>query len=247
MGAQERTEKVLRDIHVLFSKAKPSDGTGLNVIVNKNEMLELLKELNSCMYDMMDEYEITAASRDKANREAMKEQDEKVLEATKKAEDVYAASIIYTDNALGEIQKIIEKASDDMERICRDMKSQLEDEKQVVRTNQSELKSQLTTLIDTQKYLNIIDEENARKRKEDKGYIDEYENQTQSPYADIVPDIKINEDYFRANGIPFEEEEEKKPEEESLISGEDLDAEYFAWQDEEKEKKDEKKPFFSLW
>ena len=247
MGAQERTEKVLRDIHVLFSKAKPSDGTGLNVIVNKNEMLELLKELNSCMYDMMDEYEITAASRDKANREAMKEQDEKVLEATKKAEDVYAASIIYTDNALGEIQKIIEKASDDMERICRDMKSQLEDEKQVVRTNQSELKSQLTTLIDTQKYLNIIDEENARKRKEDKGYIDEYENQTQSPYADIVPDIKINEDYFRANGIPFEEEEEKKPEKESLISGEDLDAEYFAWQDEEKEKKDEKKPFFSLW
>ena len=55
MGAQDRTEKVLRDMHVLFSKAQPYEGSTRNVIVNKNEMMDLLKELNACMYDMMEE------------------------------------------------------------------------------------------------------------------------------------------------------------------------------------------------
>ena len=46
MGAQDRTEKVLRDIHVLFSKAEPYNGSKKDVIVDKNQMMDLLKELN---------------------------------------------------------------------------------------------------------------------------------------------------------------------------------------------------------
>ena len=64
MGAQDRTEKVLRDIHVLFSKAEPFEGSKQRVVVDKNEVMELLKELNGCMYDMMEEYELTMRSRD---------------------------------------------------------------------------------------------------------------------------------------------------------------------------------------
>ena len=44
MGAQDRTEKVLRDMHVLFSKAQPYEGSTKNVIVDKNAMMDLLKE-----------------------------------------------------------------------------------------------------------------------------------------------------------------------------------------------------------
>ena len=62
MGAADRTEDVLKRIHVLFSKAEPYNGSKKRVIVEKTEMMDLLKELNECMYDMMDEHELTVAS-----------------------------------------------------------------------------------------------------------------------------------------------------------------------------------------
>jgi hypothetical protein len=106
MGAQDRTEKVLRDMHVLFSKAQPYEGSTRNVIVDKRAMMDLLKELNECMYDMMEEHELTVKSRDKANREMQKQGDDIVFDATRKAEDIYAASIMYTDSALDCIQDL---------------------------------------------------------------------------------------------------------------------------------------------
>ena len=72
MSAADRTEKVLRDIHVLFSKAEPYNGSKRDAIVNKNEMMDLLKELNACMYDMIDEHELSQTKKDKANREMQK-------------------------------------------------------------------------------------------------------------------------------------------------------------------------------
>ena len=50
MGAQDKTERVLRDIHVLFSKAEPYNGSKRNVVIDKTKMTTLLKELNDCMY-----------------------------------------------------------------------------------------------------------------------------------------------------------------------------------------------------
>lgn len=48
-----------------FSKAEPYNGSKRDVIVNKNEMMDLLKELNGCMYDMMDEHELSQTKRTK--------------------------------------------------------------------------------------------------------------------------------------------------------------------------------------
>ena len=117
MGAQDRTERVLRDMHVLFSKAQPYEGSTRNVIVDKNAMMDLLKELNECMYDMMEEHELTVKSRDKANREMQKQGDDIVFEATRKAEDIYAASLMYTDNALDSIQEIIKESQESIAKI----------------------------------------------------------------------------------------------------------------------------------
>ena len=80
MSAKNDTEKVLRDIHVLFSKAEPVEGSAINVVVNKNDVMELLKELNNCMYEMMDEYELTSQSRAKAEREMKKEGDDNIIQ-----------------------------------------------------------------------------------------------------------------------------------------------------------------------
>lgn len=234
MGAQDRTERVLRDMHVIFSKAQPYEGSTRNVIVDKNAMMDLLKELNECMYDMMEEYELTVKSRDKANREMQKQGDEIVFEATRKAEDIYAASIMYTDNALDSIQKVIKESEEAVSKIYDDALKKIKDETKAVKSNQLELKSHLNDLIDTQKYLRLIDEENMRILKGEKSG-DEEDFDDAPKYA--APEIRIDKEYFARAGLDIDEDldqpEANPDEEQNTISSEDLDAEYFKWQEEE--------------
>lgn len=250
MGAQDRTEKVLRDMHVLFSKAQPYEGSTKNVIVDKNAMMDLLKELNSCMYDMMEEYELTVKSRDKANREMQKQGDDIVFDATRKAEDIYAASIMYTDQALENLQDAIKESQEAVSKIYEDAIKKIKEETRAVKTNQLELKSHLNDLIDTQKYLRLIDEENMRILKEKaEGSPEEFDAPKYS-----APEIRINKDYFAQAGLTVEEDLDQGAGdingEENTISSEDLDAEYFKWQEEEsgtEEKKTGKKGFGGLF
>lgn len=256
MGAQDRTEKVLRDIHVLFSKAEPYQGSKQKVIVDKSEVMDLLKELNGCMYDMMEEHELTVRSRDKAEREAKKKQDDMVFEASRNAEDIYAASIMYTDNALTKIGELMKHAASDVERIYRDLEQQMKKEQQEVKSNQLDLKAQLQELIDTQKYLRLIDEENRRIAKEK-----EKEQQSgsqpveKSPYAGIKPEIRINKEYFEQAGIPLEEQEEENSESETDLKrtaelSAELDDDYFRWKEAQQgtdNRNKEKEKGFSLF
>ena len=233
MATQEKTERVLRDIHVLFSKAEPFEGSAINVVVNKNDVMELLKELNSCMYDMMDEYELTSRSQAKAKREMKKEGDDIIFESTRKAEDIYAASVMYTDNTLNQIQDIMKEAIEKFDKIYDETKDKVDKEVREVKKNQSDLKASLSDLIDTQKYLHLIEDENRRLAKEkDSG---QYSTSSDDNlYANVQPEIHINEDYFRAQGMnPDGTPLGESLDENTMASvSEDLDAEYFNWKEE---------------
>ena len=236
MSAKDNTEKVLRDIHVLFSKAEPYEGSAINVVVNKNDAMDLLKELNACMYEMMDEYELTTQSRAKAEREMKKEGDDIVFESTRKAEDIYAASVMYTDNALNEIQDIMNGAIERIDKIYDETKESLEKEVRKVKSNQTELKGDLSDLIDTQKYLRLIEDENRRIAKEKaSGKFDS--SLEEKIYANVQPEIIVNEEYFRAQGMnpdgtPLDTNLDANIEGEAMVSmSDDLDAEYFGWKE----------------
>ena len=249
MGAQDRTERVLKDIHLLFSKAEPFENSKKKVVINKSEMMDLLKELNTCMYEMQEEYELTVQSRDKANRMSQKEGEDIIFESRKNADDIYAASIMYTDRALHDIRNIIDEANADVEKILKETQEKLKRENNAVRTNQSELKSKLRGLVDTEKYMRLIEDENIRLAKEEdlkrKGLKVEAEEEDKPSYSDVTPEIKINEDYFRAQGIPIDDDEAAEPsvaesDLEAAVLSEDLDKEYFAWQESVDNKSDEK-------
>lgn len=232
MSAKNDTEKVLRDIHVLFSKAEPVEGSAINVIVNKNDVMELLKELNNCMYDMMDEYELTSQSQAKAKREMKKEGDDIIFESTRKAEDIYAASVMYTDNTLNEIQDIMVDATKEFDKIYEDTKDRVEAELRKVKKNQSDLKAELSDLIDTQKYLHLIEDENRRIKKEkESGKFDP--GLEEKIYANVQPEIVVNEEYFRQQGLnPDGTPLPSGIEEETMASlSDDLDSEYFGWKE----------------
>ena len=234
MGAQDKTEKVLRDMHVLFSKAQPYEGSTKNVIIDKNAMMDLLKELNTCMYEMMEEYELTVKSRDKASRKIQKQGDDIIFDAQRKAEDIYAASIKYTDNALESIQEIMKESEEAVEKIYLDAKKKIEQETRDVKHNQLELKGHLNSLIDTQKYLHLIEDENIRRIKEKtEGPQDEDAIDDAPKYA--APEIRVNPNYISKTDMPIDglDEDDISDGEEQLISSEDLDAEYFKWQENE--------------
>ncbi|MDY3275776.1 MAG: hypothetical protein SOX33_08245 [Agathobacter sp.] len=261
MSAQSNTEKVLRSLHVLLSKSEPYSKEPTKVIVDKQQMLDLLSELNTCIYQIMEEHEMTTRSRDKAEREFRKKSDQIIWDASRKAEDIYAASVMYMDEALNGIQDIMRQANEAVDKIYMDMDASMKKEERRIKENQSELKSQLQDLVDTEKYLNLIEERNKELERQ-KNAGKPVEKKEASIYANRQTEIKVNQEYLDKLGLSVEDEadsdiereaanQEKDEEELKELQAEiriDLDADYFQWkegQDAEKSgktKTDKEKP-----
>ena len=238
MSAQDNTEKILRSLHILLSKSEPYAKEPTKVIVDKQQMLDLLAQLNKSVYDIMDEYELTKQSRDRAEREFQKHGDEIVWNASRKAEDIYAASVMYTDEALNRVQDIMKEADLAFADIYADLDRKLKEEEQLIKRNQLELKSTLQDLLDTEKYLKLIDDRNRELQKEkEKGK--PIEEQESNIYANRQTEIKINQEYFDKMGISLDDGivEEDDPEVDIKI---DLDADYFQWKEDQEVNKKEK-------
>lgn len=234
MSAQDNTEKILRSLHVLLSKSEPYAKEPSKVIVDKQEMLDLLSKLNKCMYDIMDEYELTEQSRDKAEREFQKKGDEIVLNASRKAEDVYAASVMYTDEALNRVQEIIKEADVSISEIYNKMNLQLKEQEKILKHNQLELKSTLQDLADTEKYLKLIEDRNREiRQKKEKGR--SIEEREKNIYANRQTEIRINQEYFEKLEKSSASEEGQVVEEQKdtpkVDIKVDLDADYFQWKE----------------
>lgn len=249
MGAQDKTEQVLRDIYILLAESQSYHGETGRIIVDKKEMLQLLSRLNNCIYEIMEEHELTVQSRNAAEREVRRHTEEIVADAGRMAEDVYAASILYTDEALRNVRGIIDETHEALRGICEKMEDALKKEKQKVNKDQLELKSNLGDLKDTQKYLQLIEDRNRQLAKEKAKK--EKEQPEPSVYAAVKPEIKINQEYFDKVGMALERElleempseEKKEPAPEIKVN---LDAEYFRWKEsgtegKSSEKKQERK------
>ncbi|MBP5164602.1 MAG: hypothetical protein ILP08_04150 [Lachnospiraceae bacterium] len=265
MAARDRTEEVLRKIHVLFSKSVPYNNSKRSVIIDKNDMMDLLKQLNDCIYDLLDEYEMTSASRDKAERRQQKQAESIVFDARRKADDIYAASVLYADRSLQEVEAELAATSDRYTAVYEGFLARIKEQKEEVKKNRLDLKSSLQDLIDTQKYTNLIEDENLRLQKEkerlesgkkgsSKGKAKEQGKEKEKDFSAIKPEIKVNEEYFRANGLDVETgepvsevKEPLSPDDADKIADEtiaavsaDLDEEYFKWKDENKDGSDDK-------
>ena len=79
---------------------------------------------------------------------------------------MYAASVMYTNEALRHVQEIMQRATDAMQEIYKDANEKLQKEKDIVRRDQSDLKGHLQNLADTDKYLNLIEDRNREIEKE---------------------------------------------------------------------------------
>lgn len=246
MSAQDKTEKVLRELHVLVSKSETYEEDPDKIIVDKKQMVDLLKELAVCMTEIMDEYDLNEQSREKAEREHKKIGEEIINDAKRKAEDVYAGSVLYTDEALKRVLDIMQEANDSVKKVFSQIEEQLDKERQYVIEDKSELKGHLQDLKDTDKYMSIIEERNKKIAKEKKWKEDGLESV--SRFTSAKPEIKVNKDYFEQHGLSLEEDDEPVPEEKTEKAAPqinvNLDSEYFKWKEkgEETEVPDIKQP-----
>ena len=256
MGVQDDTEKVLRALHVMLAKGEQYPKEPSKVIVDKQQMLDLLSALNQCMYQMQEKYELTKSSRDKAERDFRKQGDTIIMDASHKAEDIYAASVMYMDEALNHMRDIMKESNENVSKIYAELNEKM-DEQRRIKTNQLELKSQMQDLVDTEKYLKIIEERNRELEKQKNEGKPEEDDEV-SIYANRQTEIKINQEYLDKLGLSVIDETEKEVEADKGVSYADdddeedeelkklqaeirvnLDADYFQWK-EEQEKGEER-------
>lgn len=209
MSPQDKVERVLKDLHIFFSRCESYQGKPDKVVVDRRQFLELLDRLNKGIFDMMDTYEHTRESRAKAELAFENKGKEMIADAEQKAEDVYAASVIYTANMLGEVQRMIDQANESINDVFVQFKRELRGKKEVVRSNELELESQLHDLADSKTYQDMLAEMRREQRKqhriEDLKKMQqeaEYPSGGEQIYTPAInADVKVNEAYFAQQGI----------------------------------------------
>ena len=235
MSAQDKLENILREIHVMFAASRHLKNDENQILVDKRKVFQLLNQLNIYVYEMMDEQEVTQASKDKIRREAQRKGDRMLLDAEKKAEDIYAASVMYTNESLHHVQEAIDRASDEVEAVLKRTQDILKGQKETIRENQLELTEQLQDMADAKTYFRLIEERNRQIEKEKEEARKERELMKETfrkGTAAAKPEVKVNKAYFERTGMSLsetssDEGEAKQPEIPEVTVN--YDSPYFKW------------------
>lgn len=205
----ESIEQVMKRIHLLFAKCKQYHEDDAMIIVPKRKLFDLLQELNYAVSELMDQYEATQRSRELALKKFREQKEQIEMETTQVSEDIYAASMLYTDRMLLELREMVEKAGRDIRKEYEFLASQLESQAAMFSENQMELRDQLGTLNQGQKYKEIIQEYNVRQEQKKREELEQEESFSQQD-----PEQPENISYLQQeagkNLLPYSENEDRK-------------------------------------
>ena len=160
MSPKDQVERVLKDIHIFFTKCQKIENEPGMVKVDQKQFMELLERLNYGLYEVLDYYEQTQQTAGETERAARRQGEQIVSNAEKRAEDVYAASLLFTSESINGIRDIMDDMHDSMNDLMRQFKKDLFSQRQQLQNNETELRSQLTDLADTRKYLQVLEDIN---------------------------------------------------------------------------------------
>ena len=258
-------EEILKEIHVLFAKSEPYGDSPDLIVVSKERMFELLEKLNEELGEVLDRYEATTLSRERARLDMEREKNNTIAAAKQASDDIHAASLLYTDNMINSINDIFDSAKYQIKHDMLEVMAKIEDQTEMLSRNREGVKNELAGMHDGGLYLELI--EKLRKREEEKRITGE--EKEEDLFEEVKPaapklDIRVNKP-GENSGVTFSttrshKNNKKKPsaaaapaehEEGEPYSADefDLDGEYFAWQEgqeegAEEEKKPRKKGFF---
>ena len=241
MSVQNNFEKTLKEIHVMISECPKLKGEPDKVVIDKNVLFSQLNEISQCFYDMLDDFELTKQQKKEAVYQIKNQYEKTVEDAESKAQDVYSASVLYTDEAISRLTRLIESSEKSIELLYVDFEKKLRREKDAIRANQKELEDVLFEMRDNNMYLNLLGERRRQMELE--------QEQTGKTAPKIFssdpiypqPEIKINKQYFEQMGL--NEDGTPKIKEEVKVETPEIkvntNSNYFKWK-KEQEAKEEK-------
>lgn len=163
----EEIEQIMREIHILFAKAEKLPENQNKIIVDKQIMFQLLERLSHEVYETMDRFEETKVSRQRAKKKREEEEKEALERVSKSAEEIYAASILYSDDTLDELKKTVEDAEEKLKHTYKQIERQMKGYLSYIEENKRELHEQLDQMAQRRLYLQILEEKENLKSKEE--------------------------------------------------------------------------------
>lgn len=214
LSPQDKLERVLKEIHLMMARSEIYNHQPDKVIIDRKVMLGYLDQLTQSIFEMMETYEHTRESRNRAELRFKQKGKAMMDDASQKAEDVYAASVLYTADMLGKVQELIDRANTSMADAFRVFRKELRDQKDMIRGHETELEGRLNDLTDTHVYRAILEdirrEQRRRQREEAQEHDDavsraKYRGTDRIYTPAVTPKININESYFEKAGISPED------------------------------------------
>lgn len=251
----EKLEQAMKKIHIYLANCKDSAYSSEEVIVSKKRIFSLLDELNYAVYEVMEEYEATTAARDRGQAAAERMAADIKEDAMKRAEEVYASSLLYTQDAIADVRNALEYTYQKTKTEYEALIQNYEDKMMFLVENSQEINAQLESMADAKVYLHIVEEIKAKYAQRSSELEELKQNATLSKSlgsitaaealeaekddytsklsAPIVVDVHEAPQIPEGFGKSKAKKKGKRVVSETAAQSQNLDAEYFAFQEEQ--------------
>lgn len=259
---EDKLEEIMKKIYVYLANCQESPYSEKDLIVSKERIFALLEELNYTVYDAMEAYEVTKSAREKALAQVERQADEIKAKAMQRSEEIHASSLLNTQQSISEMKNALKRMQEKVRVEYESLLTNYEEKISCLEKDSLEIISQLETMNDAKYYLHLIEDTKKKYQKLEK-LEEQQEQQEQIVISKNVGTVGGGIDSFDGDEVPldkfesklggsivvavhdapkvptgFKKSKKKKKEkmniEEQLqISSQELDAEYFAFQEEQ--------------
>ena len=259
----DKLEDIMKKIHVYLANCEESPYSEKDLIVSKERIFALLEELNYAVYGAMEDYELTESARERGLAQAEKKAADIRAEAMRRSEQVHAASLLHTQEAISDMKSALKYMQEKVRIEYELLLMNYEEKLNFLEKDSLEIISQLQTMNDAKYYLRLLEDIKTKHQKREEVKEELEENQSQALQSKNVGSVgsSVNDteeyvesvDEFEAKlggsiivavhdtpKVPtgFKKQKKKKKGKsdivgEAQISSQELDAEYFAFQEEQ--------------
>ena len=160
----DKLEQAMKKIHIYLANCKESAYSSEDLIVSRKRIFSLLEELNYAVYDAMEEYEVTVAARDRGIAQAERMATDIKDEAMHRADEIHASSLLFTQEAIFDIRKILEESQNNIRKEYELMLMNCSERLEYLEQDSMEIMSQLQTKADAKVYLHMVEDIKAKRR-----------------------------------------------------------------------------------
>lgn len=259
----DKLEDIMKKIHVYLANCEESPYSETDLIVSKERIFALLEELNYAVYGAMEDYELTESARERGIAQAERKAADIKAEAMRHSEQVHAASLLHTQEAISDMKSALKYMQEKVRIEYELLLMNYEEKLNFLEKDSLEIISQLQTMNDAKYYLRLLEEIKTKhqKREEVKEELEENPLQTipSKNVGSVGSSVNDTEEYLESVDefenklggsivvavhdtpkVPtgFKKQKKKKKGKsdivgEAQISSQELDAEYFAFQEEQ--------------